>query len=62
MAPALPPGAEAGVNLTSRGKLGSKRHISIGVRGVFLAIMVTGADRHEMAFESRLDAIPQRRS
>lgn len=54
-----PGGQETDPNPTDRGKLDSKRHVVVDARGVPLAIMVTGANRHDsMAFESTLDAIP----
>nr|WP_139798610.1 IS5 family transposase [Andreprevotia lacus] len=57
---AKPPGGLlTGPNPTDRGKLGSKRHIVVDRRGIPLAIMVTGANRHDsMAFEPLLDALP----
>lgn len=55
----LPGGAETGPNPTDRSKLGSKRHIVVDARGVPLAIVVSGANRHDsMMFDSLIDAIP----
>ncbi|BEU50495.1 IS5 family transposase (plasmid) [Ralstonia pseudosolanacearum] len=57
---ASPPGGEqTGPNPTDRGKLGSKRHLVVDRRGVPLALMVTGANRHDsVVFEVLVDAIP----
>ncbi|QOK93665.1 IS5 family transposase (plasmid) [Ralstonia pseudosolanacearum] len=57
---AKPPGGEqTGPNPTDRGKLGSKRHLVVDRRGVPLALIVTGANRHDsVVFEVLVDAIP----
>ncbi|WP_416046923.1 IS5 family transposase [Cupriavidus basilensis] len=52
-------GQQIGPNPTDRGKLGSKRHIVVDRRGVPLALLVTGANRHDsVVFEGLVDAIP----
>lgn len=54
-----PGGQETGRNPTDRGKLGSKRHIVVERQGIPLAVLVTGANRHDsIVFEALLDAIP----
>ncbi len=56
---ASPGGEQTGPNPTDRGKLGSKRHLVVDRRGVPLALMVTGANRHDsVVFEVLVDAIP----
>jgi IS5 family transposase len=53
-----PGGQDTGPNPTDRGKLGSKRHVLTDARGVPLAILVSGANRHDsMLFEPLLDAV-----
>ncbi len=39
-----PGGQETGRNPTDRGKLGSKRHLVVDVRGIPLVILVSGAN------------------
>ncbi|MCC8397256.1 IS5 family transposase [Paraburkholderia sp. MMS20-SJTR3] len=57
---ASPPGGQqTGPNPTDRGKLGSKRHIAVDRQGIPLAVVVTGANRHDSKeLEVVLDAIP----
>ncbi|AVZ82918.1 IS5 family transposase [Edwardsiella ictaluri] len=57
---AKPPGGqETGRNPTDRGKLGSKRHIVVERQGIPLAVLVSGANRHDsIMFEPLLDALP----
>jgi putative transposase len=43
-----------GRNPTDRGKMGTKRHILVEVRGTPLAIALTGANRHEVTQVERL--------
>ncbi|MCC4607781.1 IS5 family transposase [Xanthomonas campestris pv. zinniae] len=58
MCPQPPGGQETGPNPTDRGKLGSKRHVLTDARGVPLAILVSGANRHDsMLFEDLIDAV-----
>ncbi len=40
-------GQETGPNPTDRSKLGSKRHVLTDAWGVPLAVLVSGADRHD---------------
>lgn len=55
-----PGGQEIGRNPTDRGKLGSKRHIIVERQGIPLAVLVSGANRHDsIVFESLLDALPR---
>ncbi len=54
-----PGGQETGRNPTDRGKLGSKRHIVVDRQGIPLAVLVSGANRHDsIMFEPLLDALP----
>jgi putative transposase len=41
-------GEQTGKNPTDRGKLGSKRHILVDARGAPLAVVVTGANEHDL--------------
>lgn len=51
-------GAMTGPNPTDRRKLGSKHHILVDGRGIPLAVMTTGANRHDsQAFIPLLDAL-----
>src|SRR5579884_3227446 len=50
-------GAQTGPNPTDRGKLGTKRHTLTDQRGVPLAVLVTGANCHDMAAAATLDAL-----
>jgi IS5 family transposase len=53
-----PGGQDTGPNPTDRAKLGSKRHVLTDARGVPLAILASGANRHDcMVFEPLLDAV-----
>lgn len=53
-----PGGQDTGPNPTDRGKLGSKRHVLTDARGLPLAILVSGANRHDsMLFEDLIDAV-----
>lgn len=57
--PSPPGGQETGPNPTDGGKLRSKRHIIADARGIPLAVLVSGANRHaSMMFEKRIDALP----
>jgi transposase len=48
-----------GPNPTDRGKPGTKRHVVADRRGIPLAKLLTGANRHDSTvFEELLDAIP----
>ncbi len=52
-------GEATGPNPTDRGKRGTKRHILTERRGLPLAKLLTGANRHEsVVFEEMLDAVP----
>ena len=52
-------GDEVGPNPTDRGKPGTKRHVVVERKGLPLAALRTGANRHEsVVFETLLDAIP----
>jgi transposase len=52
-------GGATGPNPTDRGKPGTKRHIVSDRRGTPLAVVVTGANRHDSAvFEALIDAVP----
>ncbi len=54
-----PEGQETGRNPTDRGKLGSKRLIVVERQGIPLAVLVSGANRHDsIMFEPLLDALP----
>ncbi|EKS7764861.1 transposase, partial [Edwardsiella ictaluri] len=54
-----PGGQETGRNPTDRGKLGSKRHIVVQRQGIPLAVLVSGANRHDsIMFEPLWDALP----
>jgi len=56
-------GAHTGPNPTDRGKLGTKRHTLTDQRGAPLAVVVTGANCHDMkAATATLDNLPIRRS
>ena len=52
-------GAQTGPNPTDRGKPGTKRHVVVDARGIPLAALLTGANRHDsVVFEDLLDTIP----
>lgn len=51
-------GDETGPNPTDRGKPGTKRHIMVDGAGVPLAVVLTGANRHDsMALTAVVDAV-----
>ncbi len=55
-------GAQTGPNPTDRGKLGTKRHTLTDQRGAPLAVVVTGANTHDMkAATTTLDSVVIRR-
>ncbi|MEK8088230.1 IS5 family transposase [Thermithiobacillus plumbiphilus] len=57
--PAPPGGAETGPNPTDRGKLGCKHHLAVDSRGLPLAVILSGANRHDSkCFIPVLEAIP----
>jgi IS5 family transposase len=52
-------GDATGPNPTDKGKPGTKRHVVVDRRGIPLAILMSGANRHDsMLFEPLLAAIP----
>ena len=52
-------GAATGPDPTNRGKPGTKRHVVSDRDGTPLAVVVTGANRHDSAvFEEVIDAVP----
>ena len=52
-------GAATGPDPTNRGKPGTKRHVVSDRHGAPLAVVVTGANRHDSAvFEDLIDAVP----
>jgi transposase len=52
-------GDETGPNPTDKGKPGTKRHVVVDRGGIPLAVLLSGANRHDsMLFERLIDAIP----
>lgn len=52
-------GQETVPNPTDRGKLVTKRHIVVNMRGILLVVLVSGANRHDSTmFEKCIDALP----
>ncbi|WP_454826726.1 IS5 family transposase [Paraburkholderia xenovorans] len=52
---AVPGGKKTGLNPTDRRKLGSKHHLIVDAQGIPLAVILSGAHRHDI---TQLDAIP----
>jgi transposase len=54
-----PGGKKTGPNPTDRRKLGSKHHLIVDAQGIPLAVILTGANRHDITqLDALVDAIP----
>ncbi|WP_156441158.1 IS5 family transposase [Burkholderia sp. ABCPW 14] len=57
---AVPGGKKTGPNPTDRRKLGSKHHIIVDAQGIPLAVILTGANRHDITqLDALVEAIPR---